>query len=91
MQRSIFHSAALTVAQEADAVARARAEEHAAQAEELSAIRTRNDIAQDIHDGLGDILMALNMHLETARRRLDQDPAATREALDKAQQRTKGS
>ncbi len=89
MRRSIFHSAALTVAQEADAVARARAKEHAAQAEELSAIRTRNDIAQDIHDGLGDILMALNMHLETARRRIDQDPDAAREALNKAQQRTK--
>lgn len=59
--------------------------DYAVQAEELATVRERGRLAQDIHDGLGHYLSALNMQLEAARAVFDRDRETSRDALDKAQ------
>lgn len=45
--------------------------------------RTRDIIARDLHDDLASTVGSAGLFVETARRRLDSDPAAVREFLDK--------
>jgi signal transduction histidine kinase len=64
-----------------------------AKVEELRASRARiveagyaerRRVERDLHDGAQQRLMALTMNLKLARRKLDEDPAATAELLDEA-------
>lgn len=57
---------------------------HAQQAEELAAMRERNRLARDIHDGLGHHLTAAHVQLRAAQAVLPQNPDKAAAALEKA-------
>ncbi len=58
---------------------------YAAQAEELAAIRERNRLARDLHDSVTQTLFSLRLNLESARTRLQPDPAGLPQALQNAE------
>jgi signal transduction histidine kinase len=66
-------------------VANRKLREYASQVEELSAVKERNRLAREIHDGLGHYLTAINMQVQAGRAVLEQDQARGLDALDKAQ------
>jgi signal transduction histidine kinase len=67
------------------AAANRKLRQYATQVEELSAVKERNRLAREIHDGLGHYLTAINMQIRAGRAVLEQDPARGLDALDKAQ------
>jgi signal transduction histidine kinase len=58
---------------------------YAAQAEELAIERERTRLAREVHDGVGHVLMTVNMQIEAARAHFDNDPVSARESLSVAQ------
>jgi signal transduction histidine kinase len=58
---------------------------YAAQAGELAALKERNRMAREIHDGLGHYLTAINMQIEAGRAVLERDRALGLDAISKAQ------
>lgn len=81
----LYDSAVVALEREAEAAARARAEEHATQAEELAESRTRNEIAGRLHDSLGHSLTKLSLISEAAARDLDRNPTRALESLQTIQ------
>ncbi len=57
---------------------------YAVQAEDLAAMQERNRMARDIHDGIGHYLTVINVQLEAALAVMDNEPARSRAAIDKA-------
>lgn len=58
---------------------------HAAEVAELSAIRERNRVAREVHDGLGHYLTTIHVQLEAARALLERDPQRARQGVERAQ------
>ncbi|AWB46500.1 hypothetical protein DCC85_21565 [Paenibacillus sp. CAA11] len=58
--------------------------ENAKQLKEITIVKERTNIAQELHDNLGHSLVALRMHLEFAGQVLDNRPDRSAEAIDKA-------
>ncbi|WP_334074555.1 MULTISPECIES: sensor histidine kinase [Paenibacillus] len=58
--------------------------ENARQLREITIVKERTDIAQELHDNLGHSLVALKMHLEFAGQVLDNRPYRSAEAINKA-------
>src|SRR5690606_21049267 len=58
---------------------------HAAGVAELSAIRERNRVAREVHDGLGHYLTTIHVQLEAARALLDKDVQRARQGVERAQ------
>ncbi|GAC1653322.1 MAG: hypothetical protein NVS4B8_28650 [Herpetosiphon sp.] len=84
------HLIRLQQASQADLLAaNERLRTYAAQAEELATTQERNRVSREIHDGVGHLLMAINMNIEVARARLGHDPAGVQSALHNAQRQTK--
>ncbi|WP_179266314.1 sensor histidine kinase [Asanoa hainanensis] len=65
--------------------ARTKLREYAVQVEELAAVRERNRVARDIHDGLGHSLTVVQMQIKAARAVLAAQPDRADEVLAKAQ------
>ncbi|SDZ61019.1 Signal transduction histidine kinase [Asanoa ishikariensis] len=65
--------------------ARQQLREYAVQVEELAAVRERNRMARDIHDGLGHALTVVQMQIKAARAVLAVQPERADEVLAKAQ------
>ncbi|MEV4538559.1 sensor histidine kinase [Asanoa sp. NPDC049518] len=65
--------------------ARKQLREYALQAEELAAVRERNRVARDIHDGLGHSLTVVQMQIKAARAVLVAQPDRADDVLAKAQ------
>ncbi|WP_223068677.1 sensor histidine kinase [Paenibacillus caui] len=57
---------------------------HSQDIKEMTIVRERTRIAQELHDSIGHALVAVRMHLEYAEHVLDSSPAKSREALGKA-------
>lgn len=58
---------------------------HATEVAELSAMRERNRVAREVHDGLGHYLTTIHVQLEAARALLDKDANRARQGLERAQ------
>lgn len=58
---------------------------HADSVAELSAMRERNRVAREVHDGLGHYLTTIHVQLEAARALLDRDLARARQGIERAQ------
>src|SRR5690606_18104716 len=65
--------------------ANARLRDLALEAEELSAMRERNRVAREVHDGLGHYLTTIHVHLEAARALLARDLKRARQGIERAQ------
>lgn len=62
-----------------------RLREYASQAEELATIQEREQLAREIHDGLGHYLTTVNIQLKAAQAVIQTDPKAAEASLLKAQ------
>ena len=69
--------------------ARERAEQLAAQVDELATLRERNRITHEIHDMLGDYFTAVHVQLEVARAMIASDVNGARGAMERAQDLTR--
>lgn len=58
---------------------------HASEVAELSAVRERNRVAREVHDGLGHYLTTIHVQLEAARALLDRDVQRARRGVERAQ------
>jgi signal transduction histidine kinase len=58
---------------------------HAVEVAELSAMRERNRVAREVHDGLGHYLTTIHVQLEASRALLDKDVNRARQGLERAQ------
>ncbi len=56
---------------------------HAAQVEELAAVRERNRLARELHDSVGQTIFSVTLTSQSARLLLDRDPARVPEQLDR--------
>jgi signal transduction histidine kinase len=59
--------------------------DHAVEVAELSAMRERNRVAREVHDGLGHYLTTIHVQLEASRALLDKDVHRARQGLERAQ------
>lgn len=60
-------------------------QDYAAKVEEVTAIKERNRLAREIHDGLGHYLTAMNIQAKVASALIEQNPPQARSAIDKIQ------
>ncbi len=61
-------------------------QEYASNAEEISAIKERNRLAREIHDGLGHYLTAMNMQSKVVSALIDKDQTQAQHAVGKLQE-----
>jgi signal transduction histidine kinase len=63
-------------------------QEHAAQAEELAAVRERNRLSRELHDSVSQMIFGITLTSQAARLLLERDPARVPEQLDRLQEMT---
>ena len=65
-----------------------RLQEHAAQAEELAAVRERNRLARELHDSVSQTIFGITLTGQSARLLLERDPDRVPEQLDRLEELT---
>ena len=86
-QDSTFHPG-IYLRRDIQQAARERAEQLAAQVEELATVRERNRLAREIHDTLGHYLTAVHVQLEAAQAVMASQPENSAVAMKRAQDLT---